>query len=294
MLLFYCDARWLIVGRTVEYGVPVDEREIDRIDMKHEQWRLILEDQLFLAPVAAEPTHVLDLGTGSGIWAIDVADRYKGAEVLGVDLAAVQPTWTPKNCFFEIDDVEDEWTFQKDHFDLIHARDFIFSIRDWPRLIGQAYEHLAPAGWLELKCIHPEAKCDDGSTPPDSALVDWCTMTIKASEIAGFSLHDPVRFKGWMERAGFVDVVELKFKVPVSVWDKGERMKLIGALERESIIEGSQAFTLRAFNRAFGWTAAETELFNMKMRADLNKLKYHTYFELSVPLSLSDLSAVRC
>jgi hypothetical protein len=46
----------------------------------------------------------------------------------------------PPNCQFEVDDVEETWTFPRNHFDFIHARDFIFSIRDWPKLVGQCFK----------------------------------------------------------------------------------------------------------------------------------------------------------
>jgi methylase of polypeptide subunit release factors len=39
--------------------------------MQHQLWLLTLDDKLSLAPVRQNPHHVLDLGTGTGIWAID-------------------------------------------------------------------------------------------------------------------------------------------------------------------------------------------------------------------------------
>lgn len=45
----------------------------------------------------------------------------------------------PPNCHFEIDDVEEQFTYRH-KFDFIHSRDFLFSIKDWPRLVGQCYE----------------------------------------------------------------------------------------------------------------------------------------------------------
>mgnify|MGYP003662785874 FL=1 len=32
---------------------------------------MTLHDQLFLAPITDNPQHALDIGTGTGIWAID-------------------------------------------------------------------------------------------------------------------------------------------------------------------------------------------------------------------------------
>ena len=48
-------------------------------------------NKLHLAPIKDDPHKILDLGTGSGIWAIDMAEKYPSASVIGVDTAAVQP-----------------------------------------------------------------------------------------------------------------------------------------------------------------------------------------------------------
>lgn len=58
---------------------------------RHHLCILTLRDRLFLAPVE-EPRHILDLGTGTGTWAIDVADKFEDADVLGIDLTPVSTT----------------------------------------------------------------------------------------------------------------------------------------------------------------------------------------------------------
>lgn len=50
------------------------------------------------------------------------------------------PDRMPPNCYFEVDDCELDWQYKKGSFDFIHTRDCYLSIRNWPRLIGQAYE----------------------------------------------------------------------------------------------------------------------------------------------------------
>jgi tRNA1(Val) A37 N6-methylase TrmN6 len=61
-----------------------------------------MENNLFLAPIVDDPQNILDLGTGSGIWAMDVADMYPSAVVIGVDTAPVQPNLIPPNLTFEV------------------------------------------------------------------------------------------------------------------------------------------------------------------------------------------------
>ena len=46
--------------------MPIDEDEMDRIDLKHRLYTLLLDERLFLAPIGKHPQSVLDLGTGSG------------------------------------------------------------------------------------------------------------------------------------------------------------------------------------------------------------------------------------
>lgn len=50
--------------------LPNDETEKERLDMLHEMCLLVLYRKLYLAPIKY-PQRVVDLGTGTGIWALD-------------------------------------------------------------------------------------------------------------------------------------------------------------------------------------------------------------------------------
>jgi methylase of polypeptide subunit release factors len=50
--------------------MPIDEEELDRIDLKHRLYTILLGEKLFMAPIGDYPQRVLDLGTGSGVLAL--------------------------------------------------------------------------------------------------------------------------------------------------------------------------------------------------------------------------------
>jgi methylase of polypeptide subunit release factors len=56
-----------------------------RLEKLHDVMFDLLDKKLYLAPVE-NPQRILDIGTGTGIWAIDVAETHPHADVIGVDL----------------------------------------------------------------------------------------------------------------------------------------------------------------------------------------------------------------
>jgi tRNA G46 methylase TrmB len=58
--------------------------------MQHALFKMALDDRLFLAPLDKENTeHILDVGCGTGLWCIDVADDMPNTQILGFDLRFV-------------------------------------------------------------------------------------------------------------------------------------------------------------------------------------------------------------
>jgi len=112
--------------------------ELNRLDLVHNMLTVAHNGYLHYAPIGPTPHRILDIGAGSGIWCVGMGDLYPSAHVIGVDLSANMPEFVPPNVQFEIDDVEDEWTFSQP-FDYIHCRYMVGSIKNWPALVGQCF-----------------------------------------------------------------------------------------------------------------------------------------------------------
>lgn len=127
--------------REGRYNFPNDEAEQDREDMKHACVKMLCQNQLYFAPIDEDNLqNVLDIGTGTGIWAIEFGDLFPSADVLGIDLSPIQPDWVPANVHFVVDDAESDWIYPPDHFDYIHTRHTVMAIKDWPKLYREAKE----------------------------------------------------------------------------------------------------------------------------------------------------------
>ncbi len=59
-----------VLLRCYDQMLPNDDREQDRLDILHHVYRLTLNGELCRTPLA-NPQKILDIGTGTGIWAIE-------------------------------------------------------------------------------------------------------------------------------------------------------------------------------------------------------------------------------
>ncbi|KAE9365680.1 S-adenosyl-L-methionine-dependent methyltransferase [Stipitochalara longipes BDJ] len=275
--------------REGKYPLPNDEEEQERLDLQHTLFRVTLVGKLHLAPIGPECHHVLDIATGTGIWAIEFAQQYTSSQVVGTDLSAIQPLYVPTNCRFEIDDAEDEWNFS-DRFDYIHGRALLSCFKDPASVLREAFKSLNPGGYLELQDGTFPFKYI-GEPPVNSDLYKWSEIVVAGAAKAGRPWTNAQHYKQWMEEIGFEDVVEKKFFWPTNSWPKGAYFKQVAAYWQADLLKGLEGISLKVM-KVLGWSAEEIHAFLPAVKRDVKDTSIHAYLPINVvygrkPMSVS-------
>jgi trans-aconitate methyltransferase len=200
--------RYHSYGSSGYYLAPEDAAEQERLELQHEAFRISFNDQHLLAPVKVDAIkEVLDLGTGTGTWAIEYADAHPDTSVTGTDLSAIQPSTVPPNCKFIIDDFEETWVFGDKKFDVVHGRMLVTSYADPAAFFKKCHDALAPGGWVQMEDLVMPWRSDDDTVRDDSAARRWGSMlaeSIKKGINRDFAW--PESYAKFMEEAGFINV----------------------------------------------------------------------------------------
>ncbi|RSL71566.1 hypothetical protein CEP54_001346 [Fusarium duplospermum] len=257
-----------------------DEQQNESMDINHHVLTLVLDGALYLAPISKDIKKAIDVGTGTGIWAIDFAEAFPETEVIGTDVSPIQPSWVPPNLRFEIDDCTQEWTFAPNSLDYIHMRWLVGSIVDWPQLFKEAYKCLKPGGYIESHEALSRMDCDDGSIHEKSAMHQWGKFFVEGGKKIGRSftiVEDGVQKKG-MEEAGFVNVEERNFKVPIGGWPHDPKQKEIGRYAQATLEQDIEGYVLFMANTVEGWSKEEIEVYIRLLRRELHSGKMRPYY----------------
>ncbi|KAF5690857.1 TAM domain-containing protein [Fusarium circinatum] len=267
-----------------QYWAANDERQSELLDINHHCLTLGIGGKTHLAPLDTEKiTKALDIGTGTGIWALDFADEYPNVEVIGTDVSPIQPSWVPPNLQFEIEDCTQEWTFAPDSADYIHIRWLIGSIPDWYKFFREAYKTCKPGGWVESFEPSGIITSDDDTVKESSALGQWGKLFIEGAKKLGvsFTVYEEELQRKAMEAAGFVDIQQFEYKTPIGGWPKDPALKELGQFGKLAFLADPEGFVLFVAN-TIGWTESEIHVFLAHARREIHSGKHHPYYKQRV------------
>ncbi|QPC70860.1 hypothetical protein HYE68_001612 [Fusarium pseudograminearum] len=258
------------------YLVPNDDEEQNRMDLVHHIYSLVMQGKLHTAPINENPQRVLDLGTGTGIWAIDFADEYPSSEVIGTDLSPIQPDWTPTNCVFEVDDFEDPWVYKRP-FDYIHARELEGCIANEDQFFGHAFQNLSSGGYLEMQGQRAYFMSDDESIKNAVNAEVWAVALRESSIKFGKPIDCVTGWKDKMIKAGFVDVHQEIRKIPIGGWPKDPVLKEVGKCQVIQSCAAIDSYTPMLLGKFLGWGQDEVQVLMAKAKKELRDPAIHIY-----------------
>lgn len=215
--------RWLRLPEVVRTGRPVpDSRSpaeryagfVEALFASNYPAAKALQRHLQLAD-RTEPFHVLDLGAGSGVWGIALAEGAPLVSVTAVDWPEVLVIARKKAAAYGVSDrfrwVEGSF-FEVplgSGYDLVVLGHVLHAegIEGVRRLLRQSYDALRPGGQLAIQEFLPD---DDRSGPP-LPLLFAVNMLVNTEAGDTYTLAE---LRGWLEEAGFEAVETLPVPAP--------------------------------------------------------------------------------
>ncbi|KAI2603808.1 methyltransferase LaeA [Hypoxylon fragiforme] len=221
--------------RRGKYMFPMDEGEMDRMDIFHQFFLVARRENsnyggLCQRPLPHHP-RILDLGCGTGIWVIDMADRHQGrANILGWDLSLIQPLRIPPGVEFQRRDIEEPWTgVEEGSFDLIHMKMLAGSIENWLDLYGRILRYLKPGTGL------------------------FEHVEIDFTPRAGRPITPNPNTVSMLQRLGYVDVEQVIKRVPFNSWSEDEHEKVMSKWFNLGMTQGLHALSIAPLTRMNGY-----------------------------------------
>ncbi|KAK0715369.1 S-adenosyl-L-methionine-dependent methyltransferase [Lasiosphaeris hirsuta] len=268
------------------YHFLSNDGENKRLDLQHHIWYLTLDGKLGLAPPIEQAINVgcvLDLGTGTGIWATDFAEDHPEAEVLHLTYHAAATnieicSSLPSNVTFLAANYEEEWNFPH-QFDYIHSRMANSSVADWSLYIRNSFAALAPGGYLELQEFDL-ATSSSGSLSPSHALHKSMGLIRSAAAKFNRPIIDFSTLTTLLTEAGFEDVcVAFKGRWPSNtLWPADLKEREMGKWNYLNVGEGIEGFLLGRGVLGLGLTREEIETLAGEVRKDLADPEVHAYW----------------
>ncbi|KAG4429480.1 hypothetical protein IFR05_015043 [Cadophora sp. M221] len=267
-----------------EYWGPSDDKQFETFELGHLLYIIldsIMPEPLFHSPIGNTAQNILDIGTGDGTWAIEVADKYPSATVYGIDLYPPPALWVPPNCIFQVDDVTQEWTWRK-QFDLIHLRLLLgaFTPEERDRVYKECYDNLLPGGWIEEVELDVRVMSDDDSLPPDSIVAGWGPNFLGCAERSGRPLNTQLTMKDSISNAGFINVQDKLYKCPLGSWPRDKIYKDAGKVNMEhwkTGLEGWAMYLLTKFGEPTPWSPEEVQVYVARVRNEISRPELHCY-----------------
>jgi hypothetical protein len=144
------------------------------------------------------------------------------------------------------------------------------------------HRSIKPGGWIEFQEMYYKTHCDDDTMPSDYLVQQWLSYVAQGLAVMGPDLLGAVKNVQHLKNAGFINVEERVFKIPIGIWPKNKTLKMVGLYGRTMIYDGLEGNSLGPFTRGLGWTADKVHVFLVDVRRALMDSSVHAYLPFHV------------
>ncbi|KAG8902960.1 hypothetical protein FRB99_003898 [Tulasnella sp. 403] len=219
------------------YTLPSDRAELKRLDQEHRLVKFVLNANYVgdiseaLKATKEKDKRIMDCGTGSGIWCVEVAEQFPTAKVIGVDLAPIQPREVPQNCQFELFDLDgQQLPYPDGYFDVIHCRSVYMGIRNYPLFLRECARVLRSGGLIILAEADTQPLTDNKRLMSPDLAPGWTALWNeyrRGLAMNGFDTTIPTRLRALLQEIPSLkdSIVAQEALVPIGFWPKGSPIK---------------------------------------------------------------------
>ncbi|KAG9048508.1 hypothetical protein FS837_012698 [Tulasnella sp. UAMH 9824] len=284
------------------YMLPADVAEHGRLDLQHEMLKK-MRGGLFYAPKAVkralEPREgsqpsILDVGSGSGSWVIEMGKLFPHVEVVGLDLVPANLSSTPSpNCRFECDDANLGLLHYRESFDIVHASCVALGITNYREFMDEAVQILRPGG-VHLTVegdmhIHDE---NHNALPLINEGEPGFTYTLRLVH----AIRDAMRARGpgidaypkiydWLKEQGDVwETIGQKVRyIPLGPWEDNmsAKDKYVSELMRQDFFRMIQS--VRPMLLSYGWFDETVDKWSAGAHEEIKLMRNKYYIRVSSP-----------
>ena len=150
-------------------------------------------------------------------------------------------------------------------------------IKDWKKFCTNAHRVCKPGGYLEVYNEVAISCSDDNTIPKDWAVIKWLDLINEALTKLGIPMFNHDTIQKDMEEAGFEDIHQEWFKVPVGPWPKERKMKELGAMFMINMLQGIEGWSTILMTQILGWELDKTKEFIDEVKQCIRNKKVHSY-----------------
>ncbi|KAG8913493.1 hypothetical protein FRC00_002290 [Tulasnella sp. 408] len=255
--------------------------EHHRLDKQHEMLKQMRNGLFFavddvrraLAPredPESQPA-VLDIGSGSGLWMIDMAKMFPHVEIVGIDLAPANLSESPPpNCRFECDDVNLGLLHYTGAFDVVHVSAVAQGIANYRKMLDEITEILRPGGvFLAV----------DGDVHLWDENQQLIPFRAEGEPARGPGVDDYVHIYDWLQEQGPIweSTGRERIYIQLGPWkeDATTKDKWIGEVMQQNVLWLVDAF--RPLLLSYGFFAETVDRWSTNARDEVQNLKHKFY-----------------